>query len=111
MADLLDQSVPPQLTTLRTQGVLGAGSFGKVFKVLDVSSQELYALKLQRRDSTTKFAIREAQALHRWDRSAFSFLFKSETEAVQWIFYRCSKQLEANRVSFCMFQGPAMPSS
>ena len=67
MAEVLDNEAPgsPQLTTLRTQGVLGAGAFGKVFKVLDVCSSEVYALKLQRRDSTTKFAIREAEALHR----------------------------------------------
>ena len=34
MAEVLDQlqQVSPRLTTLRTQGVLGAGSFGKVFK-------------------------------------------------------------------------------
>eukprot|EP00435_Cladocopium_sp_Y103_P021007 s1824_g5.t1 len=38
---------------------------GGVAKVLDVCSSEVYALKLQRRDSTTKFAIREAEALHR----------------------------------------------
>lgn len=67
MAEVLDNqdTSPMQLTSLRTQGVLGAGAFGKVFKVLDISSAEVYALKLQRRDSTTKFAIREAQALHR----------------------------------------------
>ncbi|CAE7942902.1 nrc-2, partial [Symbiodinium sp. KB8] len=56
---------PVQLTALRTQGVLGAGAFGKVFKVLDVASSEVYALKLQRRDRASKFAIREAKALHR----------------------------------------------
>jgi len=56
---------PVQLTALRTQGVLGAGAFGKVFKVLDVASSEVYALKLQRRDRASKFAIREATALHR----------------------------------------------
>lgn len=59
-----------QLSSLTTQGVLGAGSFGKVFKVLDVQTAEIYALKLQRRDRTTKVAVREAQALHR-SRHAF----------------------------------------
>ncbi|CAE7459389.1 akt-1, partial [Symbiodinium natans] len=61
----LAEEQPVQLTALRTQGVLGAGAFGKVFKVQDVASAEVYALKLQRRDRASKFAIREAQALHR----------------------------------------------
>jgi len=68
LAEYLDsnqtQGQQVQLSSLRTQGVLGTGAFGRVFKVLDVQTGEIYAMKLQRRDRTTKFAVREAQALH-----------------------------------------------
>jgi len=53
-----------RLSTLRTVGTLGAGGFGKVIKVQDARTGELYAMKLQRKDRTTKCAVREAKALH-----------------------------------------------
>jgi len=68
LAEYLDsdegQGQKVELSSLRTQGVLGSGAFGRVFKVQDVETGEIYALKLQRRERTTKFAVREAQALH-----------------------------------------------
>lgn len=65
LEEALSERQPVQLSSLRTQEVLGAGSFGKVFKVVDIFTNEVYALKLQRRDRTTKFAVREAQTLHK----------------------------------------------
>jgi len=55
------------VSDLRNVATLGAGGFGKVLKVEDVRSGELYALKLQCKNKTTKQAVREVQAL-----SAFS---------------------------------------
>ncbi|CAK0857123.1 unnamed protein product [Prorocentrum cordatum] len=52
-----------RLSSLKTQGMLGAGAFGKVIKVLDARTAEVYAMKLQKRNMTTKFAVREAQAM------------------------------------------------
>jgi len=54
-------------------GLLGSGSFGRVFKVKDRRSGEAYALKLQRRDKTTKIAVREVQALLK---SAHAFIVR-----------------------------------
>mmetsp|Transcript_101778 Transcript_101778/g.283394 ORF Transcript_101778/g.283394 Transcript_101778/m.283394 type:complete len:384 (-) Transcript_101778:75-1226(-) len=67
LAEVLDSASchRAMLSNLKSQGVLGAGSFGKVLRVLDVKTAEVYALKLQRRDQTAKFAVCEARALHR----------------------------------------------
>jgi serine/threonine protein kinase len=53
-----------RLSALETLGTLGSGGFGKVIKVMDTHTGEVYAMKLQNKDRTTKFAMREAQALH-----------------------------------------------
>jgi len=51
------------VSNLLTVATLGAGGFGKVLKVEDVRSGNVYALKLQCRNKTTKQAVREVQAL------------------------------------------------
>eukprot|EP00928_Gymnodinium_smaydae_P029900 TRINITY_DN22387_c0_g5_i1.p1 TRINITY_DN22387_c0_g5~~TRINITY_DN22387_c0_g5_i1.p1 ORF type:complete len:1104 (-),score=233.06 TRINITY_DN22387_c0_g5_i1:115-3426(-) len=56
-----------RLSALKTLGNLGSGGFGKVIKVMDTRSGDLYAMKLQHKNRTTKFAVREAQALHMSD--------------------------------------------
>eukprot|EP00928_Gymnodinium_smaydae_P035150 TRINITY_DN24795_c0_g1_i1.p1 TRINITY_DN24795_c0_g1~~TRINITY_DN24795_c0_g1_i1.p1 ORF type:complete len:986 (+),score=153.32 TRINITY_DN24795_c0_g1_i1:144-3101(+) len=53
-----------KLESLRKAGVIGTGGFGRVIKVVDVKTDTDYALKLQRKDFTTKQAVREAKTLH-----------------------------------------------
>lgn len=55
---------PVHISSLKTVEVLGAGGFGKVIRVSDVRTGEHYAMKIQKKDRTTKQAVREAQALH-----------------------------------------------
>jgi len=52
------------IMSLKPVKALGSGGFGKVLKVLDKRTQKHYAMKLQPKDRTTKYAVREAQALH-----------------------------------------------
>jgi len=54
-----------RLSSLKTVRTLGTGGYGKVVMVQDMRSGELYAMKLQKKDRTTKCAVREAQALER----------------------------------------------
>jgi len=56
-------SAEVQLSSLKVLNVLGAGAFGKVMKVEDVSTGEIYAMKLQNKDKAMKQAVREAKAL------------------------------------------------
>ncbi|CAE7896644.1 ppk14 [Symbiodinium microadriaticum] len=70
---LFSRSVGDQLARvldgLRQEQVraLGAGGFGSVIKVVDKRTQKFYAMKLQAKDRATKYAVREAQALHASD--------------------------------------------
>eukprot|EP00927_Polykrikos_kofoidii_P068463 TRINITY_DN63826_c0_g1_i1.p1 TRINITY_DN63826_c0_g1~~TRINITY_DN63826_c0_g1_i1.p1 ORF type:complete len:1043 (+),score=195.72 TRINITY_DN63826_c0_g1_i1:92-3130(+) len=50
--------------TLRNVCTLGAGGFGKVLKVEDISTGEFFAAKLQNRNRAAKQALREIQMMH-----------------------------------------------
>uniref|UniRef100_A0A7S2PU46 Protein kinase domain-containing protein n=1 Tax=Zooxanthella nutricula TaxID=1333877 RepID=A0A7S2PU46_9DINO len=54
-----------QLSRLVAIKKLGEGGFGRVFQVRDTRNGAEYALKLQRRDTRSDCAVREAQALQR----------------------------------------------
>ncbi|CAE7193839.1 ANKRD1 [Symbiodinium sp. CCMP2592] len=55
------------IMSLKPVRALGAGGFGSVIKVVDKRTQKFYAMKLQAKDRATKYAVREAQALHASD--------------------------------------------
>lgn len=60
-----------RLSSLKSLAALGAGAFGKVIKVLDTQTGEVYALKLQRkRTKAERIATGEAEALY-WCNHAF----------------------------------------
>jgi len=65
--DLHELSVGSKITLscLKSRGPLGSGGFGKVIKVQDVRTGECYAMKLQKKDHASNFAVREAETLHR----------------------------------------------
>merc|ERR1712232_447682 len=51
---------------LQTEATLGAGSFGRVLKVVDVRTMESYAMKLQKKTKAGKQAMREAEQLKQY---------------------------------------------
>eukprot|EP00405_Crypthecodinium_cohnii_P014540 CAMPEP_0206445824 /NCGR_PEP_ID=MMETSP0324_2-20121206/15756_1 /ASSEMBLY_ACC=CAM_ASM_000836 /TAXON_ID=2866 /ORGANISM="Crypthecodinium cohnii, Strain Seligo" /LENGTH=1097 /DNA_ID=CAMNT_0053914149 /DNA_START=40 /DNA_END=3334 /DNA_ORIENTATION=- len=54
-----------RLSYLTTIATLGAGGFGRVMKVQDVRTGDMFAMKLQKKDKATKQAIREASEMGR----------------------------------------------
>jgi len=65
-----DRGHTVRLSALKSLATLGTGGFGKVIKVLDTQTGAVYAMKLQRKNQTSKAAVREAQALN-WANHVF----------------------------------------
>eukprot|EP00930_Biecheleria_cincta_P090280 TRINITY_DN7962_c0_g3_i1.p1 TRINITY_DN7962_c0_g3~~TRINITY_DN7962_c0_g3_i1.p1 ORF type:complete len:1198 (-),score=186.10 TRINITY_DN7962_c0_g3_i1:60-3653(-) len=59
-----DRGAEVRFSRLRTEKTLGAGGFGKVIKVQDVSTGAVYAAKLQSKNKAAKQALREVEMLH-----------------------------------------------